>query len=321
MNHLVSVIIPVYNKENYIDACIDSVIAQTYPNIEIILINDGSTDNSTAICRKRANSVPNIVLLEQDNMGVSVARNNGMQQATGQYITFLDSDDLLPPTAIQSLVDAALETDSDMTIGSFSKKATPTLGIFEGEDFLKKALEDNPITYSACGVLYKQKFVHDLRFPEGYIIHEDSYFVFRCALNQPKVVVINDVVYNVIVDSNSASHSSFTKKKFDDAYTLLSLKESSIKEKHPHLLPLFYHLKIKIHMVVLMNLNFSKSVERKVQEKQVLSDFMKYKKYFRSDLPCSNVQYYNVLSKNMYYLHRIYIKLKHFVMHLIKNKL
>ena len=121
LNSLVSVIIPVYNAEKFIKTCIDSVLAQTYTNIEIILINDGSVDYSKSICEKFANNASNIILINQQNSGVSAARNAGLKFATGKYVTFLDADDELPPNAIKQCVEAAETADFDMVIGKATK--------------------------------------------------------------------------------------------------------------------------------------------------------------------------------------------------------
>ena len=117
MNPVVSVIIPVYNMEQFLNACVDSVLSQTYPSLEIILVNDGSKDNSPAICEEIAKEHHQVVLIHQENRGVSVARNTGMQQATGKYLMFLDADDRLPEGAVKALIEAAEQNNADMTIG------------------------------------------------------------------------------------------------------------------------------------------------------------------------------------------------------------
>ncbi|MBQ8784417.1 MAG: glycosyltransferase family 2 protein [Alphaproteobacteria bacterium] len=106
MSHTVTVVIPVYNVEKYLEQCLDSVINQTYKDIEIICINDGSTDNSITILEKYALSDNRIKIISQTNQGISAARNAGIKVATGKYITFLDSDDFLSRDAIEKMVTA-----------------------------------------------------------------------------------------------------------------------------------------------------------------------------------------------------------------------
>lgn len=310
MDVFVSVIIPVYNKEPFVNYCVGSVLSQTYRNIEVILVNDGSTDNSLAICKQIAKNDPRVILIDQNNQGVSAARNRGIETATGKYICFLDADDSLPEDAIEALVEAAEELDSDMTIGRSYEDQDIPIGVFEGENYLKKVLEDHIITYSTWSILYKLEFVQDLRFPEGRIVHEDSYFIFLCALKKPKVATINTVVYNYNAVPNSASRSSFTIKKYDDICELLAVKEEKIQKDYPHLLPLFYHLKTKIQMMLLMNLGSTSGEKFRKKEKETLVRFNQVKKYFQADLPYSNAVFYNILTNNLYYIYKVFAKFK-----------
>ncbi len=310
MNSLVSVVIPVYNMEQFIQACVDSVLAQTYTNIEIILVNDGSTDNSEMICSELAKIHTNITLINQENRGVSAARNAGVQMARGQYLTFLDADDTLLTNSIELLLKAATESDADMAIGKISIDEKIPIGLFENNDFLIKALEDNPIAYYSCRILYKRIFVQNIAFLEGYITSEDSYFVFECALKKPKVVTINEQVYNYYFHPNSMTHSSFTKKKYNDICDLLLKKEEKLSQNYPELLPLFYHFKTKIQMMLLMNLSSHNGKEFIAQEEETLKRFNEVKRYFRADLPCANISFYNILSKNMYYPYKAIMRFK-----------
>lgn len=305
MDSLVSVIIPIYNMEQFIERCIQSVLSQRYSNLEIILINDGSEDNSASICERFAKGNSNIIFINQENKGVSAARNAGIQKATGKYLLFLDADDFLPPNAIHTLVEAAEKANSDMAIGKISETEQIPIGIFEGTDFLIKVLEDNPIAYYSWRILYKRTFVQDVRFPVGYVCGEDSYFVFECALKQPRVVTIREQVYVYFVNQNSATRSSFTEKRYNDVCDLLNKKEIIISELFPELIPLFNHLKVKIQMMLLTNLSLAKGKTFRQKEKDTLARFDAVKEYFHAELPCSNVSFYNILSRNMYYPYKI----------------
>lgn len=320
MNSLVSVIIPVYNMEQFIKTCVDSVISQTYTNIEIILVNDGSTDNSKIICSEIAKSHTNVTLINQENRGVSAARNIGIQAAKRQYLAFLDADDTLLPNAIELLLEAAHEFDADMTIGKISKNEEIPVGVFENNDFLIKTLEDNPIAYYAWRILYKRSFVQGIAFLEGYICSEDSYFVFECALKKPKVVTIKEQVYNYYTNPNSATHSSFTKKKYNDICDLLSKKEEKLSKDYPEFMPLFYHLKTKIQMMLLANLSATNGKEFRTQEKETLERFNEVKRYFREELPYSNTSFYKICSNNMYKPYKLYLKFKKEIRRILKRK-
>ncbi|MBQ2944584.1 MAG: glycosyltransferase [Ruminococcus sp.] len=319
MEPLVSVIIPVYNMDKFVKTCVDSVMSQTYSNVEIVLVNDGSKDNSYAVCKEIAKNNPKVLLINQENQGVSVARNNGIKQAKGEYVTFLDADDYLFENALQLLVETAQLHNADMTMGRLSDTEVIPVGVFEGEQFLIKALEDNPITYYSCRILYRREFLKGVSFPKGFVCGEDSYFVFECALKKPKVATISEQVYFCYPNPNSATRSAFTEKRYNDVCELLSRKEALISSEYPQLLPLFYHLKTKIQMMLLTNLCCAKGAVFRRMEKETLARFREVKGYFRADLLYSNASLYNILSKNLYFPYKVYLRIKVTAKRLIKK--
>ena len=114
MENLVSVIVPVYNGQDYLENCIESIEMQTYPKIEVIIVNDGSTDRTSDICRKLTDKYHNIQVIDRNDEGVSAARNAGIAKASGEYFLFVDADDRLHAETVQTLYDALVETGSDM---------------------------------------------------------------------------------------------------------------------------------------------------------------------------------------------------------------
>ena len=118
-NNLISIIVPIYNSENYIKKCLDSILAQTYSNLEVILIDDGSTDNSYNICKDYQKKDNRIVLLQQKNAGVSRARNHGLEVAKGEYIGFVDSDDYIEPEMYEILLNSIIESNSKIAICNY----------------------------------------------------------------------------------------------------------------------------------------------------------------------------------------------------------
>ena len=120
MSSKVSVVIPVYNTQKYLDQCLGSILFQTYRNLEIICVNDGSTDNSLAILQKYAKFDKRIKIIDQKNMGISPARNEGMKVATGEFIIFFDSDDFFDSTMMEEMVMKAEEYDADIAVCSYS---------------------------------------------------------------------------------------------------------------------------------------------------------------------------------------------------------
>lgn len=206
---LVSVIIPIYNVEAFLSQCLDSVIAQTYTNLEIILVNDGSPDNSAAICKEYAEKDSRIVYIKQNNAGLSAARNHGMRLAKGDYILFLDSDDYLSNDCIQCLINSAFKGYLPI-IGfeiDFSDKGeivTPhqSYGTYSSvKDFLQDfhkyfATKSN----FAWGKLYRADVIRDnkLAFSEGVSLVEDILFniqYYKCCCCGVELLSLNGYYY------------------------------------------------------------------------------------------------------------------------------
>ena len=187
----VSVIVPVYNREKRLDICIGSLLAQTYKNLEIILINDGSTDSSPEIIEKYFKENPEIIkIINQKNKGVAAARNSGLAAATGDYLMFLDSDDFLHKDCIQEVLNHTKQKGADITRFKMTYKYTDgtekvASGIFpcetlvEKKDF-KKNVYVKMITgikmNSICITLYKRNVVENIKFREDMVTAEDLIF-------------------------------------------------------------------------------------------------------------------------------------------------
>lgn len=319
MESLVSVVIPTYNMGDFIEACVDSVLKQIYTNFEIIIINDGSKDNTKAVCTELANKNSNVFLFNQENQGVSVARNKGLELSKGDYVLFLDADDTMPSNAIKDLLYAAKNHGADITIGKISPDEKIPIGIFAEEEFLVKCLEDNPIAYYSVRTLYKREFLYGISFEKGYICGEDSYFIFECATKKPKVVTIDKCVYSYTKNPNSATCSAFSHNRYDSICQLLDKKEKIILSNFPHLLDLFYHLKVKIQMMLLTNFATVKGKNFRNEEKETLLRFNNFKSHFRADLPYSNSSLYNLLTKIGYNKYKKYIYLKSFARYIFKR--
>ena len=239
MNELVSVVVPIYNVERYIDRCVSSIINQTYRNLEILMIDDGSPDNCPRICDGYAERDSRIKVIHKKNEGLGMARNTGIEHATGEYICFFDSDDYIEPDTIEYCVGAAVKYNADMVI--FGKdNVTPdgqTLGeyspcppkqLFCGEEITKALLpmsiypdqktgEDWGIEHSAWNKLYSMKVINKTgwRFvSEREIISEDFYSLTELYGHLDRVFVSERVFYHYTVNGNSLSHS-YTPERFE----------------------------------------------------------------------------------------------------------
>lgn len=203
---LVSIIVPVYNAAQYLEACLDSVVKQKYQTFEVIVINDGSTDNSEEIIRKYTNSDKRFKLYNQENHGLGYTRNKGIELSQGKYIFFLDADDFLPVSSIERLVNSVVKNDADYGVGKVMR--------YNGERYyvpirhnefklyqsnIITTLQQNPEILQdsiACNKLWNKKFLVDnnLLFTEGKL-YEDLIFTMKAAVLAKKISVINKAVY------------------------------------------------------------------------------------------------------------------------------
>lgn len=211
MQNLVSVIVPIYNSEKYLQECINSIIAQTYKNIEILLINDGSTDKSVEICLDMLKKDKRIFFLSQNNGGVSRARNRGLQEAKGKYICFIDSDDLVAKNYIATLVKAMENSEKlDMVFDSHSylfgqrvmkRKARLESKLYEKKEVISQIIDDGKLTGilfgSVCGAIYDNTFlkINHLQFNEEIQVNEDGLFNIQAIMVAVKLKVINEGNY------------------------------------------------------------------------------------------------------------------------------
>lgn len=225
MGDLVSVVVPIYNVQDYLRECIDSIINQTYANIEIILVDDGSPDECGQICDVYASQDKRIQVIHKKNGGLSDARNCGMAKATGQYITFVDSDDFIHIRYIEILLELAKDKQADIVAGDFS--------LFrESDEHQDKVIEENEIGQAqilssmhlyddnfinrmtmrltvAWGKLYKRELWNGIQYPVGKI-HEDTFTTWKLMEKAQKVVYVEEPLYYWRENLNSITRGEFS---------------------------------------------------------------------------------------------------------------
>lgn len=223
MESLVSVIIPVYKVEKYIKECIESIINQTYKNLEIILVDDGSPDDSPKICDEYAKIDKRINVIHKQNTGVSDSRNVGLDKANGEYIIFCDSDDFFEPNGIEVLVSAIKLYKTDMAIGTMIfnnptnkefKKLDEDVKIIEvknEQQFFENFSNTNLDFSSPCAKIYKKENLNNIRFKTDFIYGEDQLFNLEHYMAITKIAVINKNVYNYRIHGNSCVRQNFIK--------------------------------------------------------------------------------------------------------------
>lgn len=244
---MISIVIPVYNVEDYLERCFQSLKLQSYKNFEVICVNDGSTDQSEMIIREWINKKDiNLQLINIENQGVSVARNIGLNNANGKYVCFVDSDDMLSPWYLEHMLRSLEENEkcqlaickrkiisddygkNDVSYEEIKEEAYK-YECFLSLDILKMMLYHN-ISAGIWNVMVKRDFMVDLgmKFEEGYAYSEDLEMVWKLALNSSYIVLLDEKLYLYRVRDGSAM-SRFDKRR-EDGYSLFIQLEDYIKE-------------------------------------------------------------------------------------------
>ena len=213
---LISVIIPIYNIESYVNKCIESIRNQSYENLEIITVNDGSTDGSRQILERQAGEDSRIKIVNTSNQGISLARENGLKKASGEYICFVDGDDYIEVDTINQLYQKMLSGDYDITCCNFMRVresySAPTLerqkDDLRGLGFLENILA-HKIIVSACGKLYRRELLSDIKFYRNIVMGEDSLMNIQIGLKCPTVGYIDYIGYNYYQRRGSSNHSNY----------------------------------------------------------------------------------------------------------------
>jgi len=222
----ISVIIPIYNVEKYLDECIESVVKQTYGNLEIILVDDGSTDKSGAICDKWQEIDERISVIHKENGGLSDARNVGMTIATGEYIAFLDSDDRISPVMYENLVKemekknchiAITGLTSDIEALDLNHTTDDEAVLYQGRELANITFfqEDKKMTYQICKCIFDKNSLQGLLFPIGKY-YEDVCFYMNALWNTTNVVYLDKNYYYYRIREGSITHIKLTDKHIDD---------------------------------------------------------------------------------------------------------
>ena len=217
---MISIIVPVYNVENYLEECLDSIKNQTYTDIEVILVNDGSTDNSQAICEKYCKQDPRFHLINQENQGQSVARNRGVKESVGKFIMFVDSDDVIKRDMLQQLM-KYMDTGIDIVECDFTedkeiyniKNRQLKIEEFTSSEALKKCL-DLEIKWSPVAKLYRRKIIEETPFLEN-LIYEDLYSGIVSLKYIEKMRKINYIGYYYRIHPRSTMRRKFDSKNLD----------------------------------------------------------------------------------------------------------
>ncbi len=211
----ISVIVPVYNVEKYLDKCVKSIVNQTYTNLEIILVDDGSPDNCPIMCDKWGKKDNRIKVIHKENGGLSSARNAGLDSASGSYVAFVDSDDWIDTDALEKMLSSAYENNADIVSAGFYFETLESTNIqilteqsYTDNDIVFNLLMDN-IRPEVCGKLYHFRLIGDLRFDENVKYAEDLPFNFNIMLNAQRFYNMNTCCYHYLQGNENSITSSY----------------------------------------------------------------------------------------------------------------
>ncbi|MDQ1148159.1 glycosyltransferase [Sphingobacterium zeae] len=252
---LISIIIPVYNVEPYLSECLTSVIDQTYSNLEIILVNDGSTDGSGNICAAYAKNDVRIKIINKTNGGLSDARNKGLDLANGEYVSFVDSDDVIDKNFICNLLQVLLDSDASIAMCDYTNftsvpptkqpKYDHSVDVYTGEYMLNNLYNPSwiPKNVIAWNKLYKISVWNNLRYTVG-VLHEDEYIIHELYANTNRLAYTREPLY-FYRQREASITKKISQQRINDTLAIFDLRESFFKTKgYNHLINPNYQAKL-----------------------------------------------------------------------------
>ena len=313
---LISIIIPCFNAEKTLENCLQSVVQQSYANLEIIIIDDGSTDETSLIYNKFQSNDERILVLKQQNSGVSKARNTGVKAATGDYICFVDSDDwaelnycselyslLVGENADISIVEASYEDENGNVL---CNKPTSEEKIFDGNRALVLLLEDREIQSHPWGKLFKADLLKNVHFPENLKCFEDYSTLFKIFNKAVKVVKSNKKLYHYIQREDSLSHNLSPETAYQFFLAIMEVFEfwrnsAKVGDRNK----IIKNIVRKLLMVLKRITRNTKEDEMKSEKDEIRRAFNSFLKYSATDI---GLEYYFYL-RLYYYFPTLYARL------------
>ena len=313
---LISIIIPCFNAEKTLEKCLESVVQQSYANLEIIIIDDGSTDETSLIYNKFQSNDERILVLKQQNSGVSKARNTGVKAATGDYICFVDSDDwaelnycselyslLVGENADISIVEASYEDENGNVLCS---KPISDEKIFDGNRALVLLLEDQEIQSHPWGKLFKADLLKNVHFPENLKCFEDYSTLFKIFNKAVKVVKSNEKLYHYIQREDSLSHNLSPATAYQFFLAIMEVFEfwrnsAKVGDRNK----IIKNIVRKLLMVLKRITRNTKEYEMKSEKDEIRRAFNSFLKYSATDI---GLEYYFYL-RLYYYFPNLYARL------------
>ncbi|WP_100012065.1 glycosyltransferase family 2 protein [Lentibacillus sediminis] len=286
MKPVISVIVPVYNIESYLPKCVDSILAQTFTDFEVILVNDGATDQSGEICDFYAMHDQRVKVIHQPNGGLSAARNKGISQSRGKYLSFVDGDDRIDKHMFEKLIEKCLLTECDIAVcavgreidgeETFQQPKMESIIELDNTEGMRELFKGQLYRFAACSKLYKKECFERISYPENKI-HEDlatTYKVMACAR---KVTFINYVGYVYVKREGSILNQSYNEKRLDSFPAwkeIIKFMDQNYPELSNEYLACFGYWAID-HMFF---------IHYQIDDKQIKQEYLKYiRKYIQNN--------------------------------------
>lgn len=272
----VSIIVPIYNVEKYVRQCVESIIKQTYNNLEIILVNDGSTDESGKICDEFGKRDSRIIVIHQKNKGAANAKNAGLKIMSGDYYTFVDADDFISPETVEKMINEAIEKQADIVEAGFYyqyvnsaveyRKIDRNCNQFNTEEYLRKYIND-----FSCSLLwnklYKKTVGDSVFFKEERRCIDDEFYTYKVCLNANKIVIIGQSFYHYRQRKSSVMNNE--KKSLqvtDDALEILIERYELVTSKFPKLKEEYLIKMIESLSYIASDFQFNNRLEHKYRK-------------------------------------------------------
>lgn len=232
---MVSVLVPIYNAEKFLDCCVKSLLSQTYRDLQVVLIDDGSKDNSWTMCQDYASRDARIEVYHQDNQGVAETRNQLLSKAKGDYLLFVDSDDWIEPDMVEYLVSLAIAYDSEMVMcDRVINDAKPSnkdseVKILPQEVAIEDFLHHDYFVGALWNKLFKRTAINGIHFRKEIWYGEDALFTWAVLQNVSKVIVSDKQLYHFCMNDESISHQTFGYKKLTGHQTWAIISEETAR--------------------------------------------------------------------------------------------
>ena len=324
MNDLITIVVPIYNVEKYIDNCIQTIINQTYKKLQIILVDDGSTDNCPKICDKYKAQDDRIEVIHKKNGGLSDARNAGIEKAKGKFVCFIDSDDFISYEYIEKLYKLIIKNNADISVSNFKRvqefneeylkeeKEKSTEEIYNGKQMIENIYHKKLYVQStvAWNKMYKTDLFKEIKFPYGKL-HEDEFTTYKLYYNCKKIVMTSEILYYYRYVPDSIMNKKFNKKRLDGIKALEERLEFFKEKKEEKL----YNLTLVRYLIVIM-IHYTNCKKFLENSKEIQKDLKnKYKEHYKKVLrlpECTKQDKLKIIlfriSPSLYYRMRTYSK-------------